>query len=346
MRSNIMNIGILGAGAIAAKMCGTIHGMKAAGRPVEAYAIASRDLEKAAAFSRENGVKRAYGSYEEMLRDPQVDLVYIATPHSHHAEQMKMCIAYGKPILCEKAFTPNLPQAEEVLALAKEKGVYVADAVWPRYMPSRWIINDLLAQGVIGEPKMLTSNVCYAIEHKPRITDPKLAGGALLDLGVYTLNFASMVFGDDIVRINSTVELMETGVDRTETVTIKYRDGRMAQLMSSTAFNSDRRCVIYGTEGFMTVDNVNNPAYVEIYDKDDRKKPVRRVDMPLQMTGYEYEVEACLRDLTAGNLEPFEMPHAQTKMLLKQMDALRAIWHIKFPFEEKSPFTDMALIER
>ncbi len=341
----VMNVAILGAGSIARSMCRTVLGMKALGRPVEMYAVASRSLEKAQAFAQENGVLHAYGSYEEMLADPAVSLVYIATPHSLHAEQMKLCIRYGKPVLCEKAFTPNLHQAEEVLDLAREKGVYIAEALWPRYMPSRWIINDLLAQGVIGEPRMLYSNLCYAVEHKERITRPELAGGALLDLGVYVLNFASMVFGDDIVRINSTVELMDTGVDRTETITIKYRDGKMAQLMASTAFNSDRRCVIYGTKGFLTVDNVNNPAFVEIFDKDERIHPIRHIDLPKQITGYEYEVEACLRDLRAGNLEPQEMPHEQTKMLLHQMDALRAIWHIKFPFEEKSPFTDMELIE-
>ena len=341
----VMNVAILGAGSIARSMCRTVLGMKALGRPVEMYAVASRSLEKAQAFAQENGVLHAYGSYEEMLADPAVSLVYIATPHSLHAEQMKLCIRYGKPVLCEKAFTPNLHQAEEVLDLAREKGVYIAEALWPRYMPSRWIINDLLAQGVIGEPRMLYSNLCYAVEHKERITRPELAGGALLDLGVYVLNFASMVFGDDIVRINSTVELMDTGVDRTETITIKYRDGKMAQLMASTAFNSDRRCVIYGTKGFLTVDNVNNPAFVEIFDKDERIHPIRHIDLPKQITGYEYEVEACLRDLRAGNLEPQEMPHEQTIMLLHQMDALRAIWHIKFPFEEKSPFTDMELIE-
>lgn len=341
-----MNVAIIGAGAIARSMCQTIRGMKANGRPVELYAIASRSQEKADAFAREEGVEKAYGSYEAMLADPKVDLVYIATPHSHHAEQMKLCIRYGKAVLCEKAFTPNQHQAEEVLHLAREQGVYVAEALWPRYMPSRWIINELLAEGVIGEPRMLYSNLCYAIEHKERIMDPALAGGALLDLGIYVLNFASMVFGDDIVRINSTVELMETGVDRTETITIKYRDGKMAQLMASTAFNSDRRCVIYGTKGYLTVDNVNNPGWIEIFDKDDRVHPIRRIDVPAQITGYEYEVEACLRDLQAGNLEPVEMPHQQTLMLLRQMDALRAIWHIKFPFEDKSPFTDMELIER
>ncbi|MBE5797190.1 MAG: Gfo/Idh/MocA family oxidoreductase [Clostridiales bacterium] len=328
-----MRIAILGAGAIARTMCATIRGMAAQGRPVELHAVASRDLERAQAFAAQEDVHRAYGSYEAMLCDPAVDLVYIATPHSHHAEQMKMCILHGKAVLCEKMFTPNFAQAKEVLDLAREKKVYVADALWPRYMPSRQIINDLLADDVIGQPSMLYSNLCYSIEHKPRITDPALAGGALLDVGIYPLNFASMVFGDDIVRINSTVELMDNGLDRTETVTIKYRDGKMSQLMASTAFNSDRRCVVYGTKGFMIVDNVNNPNRIEIYDRDERRIPKRIVGVPPQITGYEYEVDACLRDLDEGNLEPREMPHEQTLMMLRQTDALRAMWRVKYPFE-------------
>ena len=328
-----MRIAILGAGAIARTMCATVRGMAAQGSDVELYAVASRDLTRAEAFAREEDVHHAYGSYEEMVNDPKVDLVYIATPHSHHAGQMKLCINHGKPVLCEKMFTPNLRQAEEVLSLAREKRVYVADALWPRYMPSRQIINDLLAADCIGEPCMLYSNLCYSIEHKARITDPALAGGALLDVGIYPLNFASMVFGDDIVRINSTVELMDTGVDRTETITIKYQGGRMSQLMASTAFNSDRRAVVYGTKGFMIIDNVNNPHRIEIYDRDERRIPQRIVGVPPQITGYEYEVQACLRDLQEGNLEPREMPHSQTLMMLHQTDALRAIWRVKYPFE-------------
>ena len=328
-----MRIGIMGAGGIARTMCATIRGMKAAGRPVELYAVASRDIDKAVRFAREQGVTRAYGSYEQMLQDPRVELVYVATPHSHHAEQMKMCIEHGKPVLCEKAFTGNERQAAEVLALAKENGVYVTEAIWTRYMPSRKIINDLIASGAIGQPKLLTANLAYDIERKDRIFRPELAGGALLDLGVYTLNFASMVFGDDIVRVESSVEMRETGVDRTENISLYYRDGRVAHLMSSAAFNSDRRCVVYGDKGYLTVENVNNPAFIEVFDKNDRLHPVQHIDVPTQITGYEYEVEACLRDLAAGKLEADEMPHAQTLEIMRQMDALRAAWGMKYPFD-------------
>lgn len=328
-----MKIAILGAGGIARSMCATIRGMKAAGRPVELYAVASRDIDKAIRFAREQGVRRAYGSYEEMLCDPAVELVYIATPHSHHAEQMKLCIAHGKPILCEKSFTANEQQAAEVLALAKEKGVYVAEAIWTRYMPARRIIDDLIAQDAIGEPMLLTANLCYTIEQKERIYRPELAGGALLDVGVYSLNFASMVFGDDIASMESHVEMMATGVDRTENITIRYRNGCTAMLMASAAFDSDRHCVVYGSKGWLTVDNVNNPAVIEVYDKHDRLHPVQRIDVPEQITGYEYEVEACLRDIPLGRMEPEEMPHSEVLTIMRQMDELRAQWGMRYPFE-------------
>ncbi|MBQ2952592.1 MAG: Gfo/Idh/MocA family oxidoreductase [Clostridia bacterium] len=328
-----MKIGILGAGNISRSMCATIRGMKEAGRLVELYAVASRNVDKAVRFAREQGVGRAYGSYEEMLTDPAVELVYIATPHSHHAEQMKQCILAGKPVLCEKSFTATAAQAEEVLQLARERGVYVAEAIWTRYMPARRMINGLIASGAIGEPLLLTANLCYTIEHIDRIRLPELAGGALLDVGVYVLNFASMVFGDDIASMESHVEMLPTGVDRTENITLRYADGRTAMLMASAAFNSDRRCVVYGTKGYLTVDNVNNPAFIEVFDKDERIHPVQHIDVPVQITGYEYEVEACLRDIPLGRIEPEEMPHSEVLTIMRQMDALRAQWGMKYPFK-------------
>jgi len=328
-----MKVAILGAGSIARSMCATIRGMRAAGRPVELYAVGSRDLEKAIRFAREQGVRRAYGSYEELLSDPAVELVYVASPHSHHYEHMKMCIDHGKHILCEKSFTANAAQAAEVLALAKEKGVYVAEAIWTRYMPARRIIDDLIAGGAIGEPCLLTANLCYTIEQIERIYKPELAGGALLDVGVYPINFASMVFGDDIASMESHVEMLPTGVDRTENITIRYNNGRTAMLMASAAFDSDRRCVVYGSKGWLTVDNVNNPAVIEVFDKHDRLHPARHIDVPEQITGYEYEVEACLRDIPLGRLEPEEMPHSEVIEIMRQMDTLRAQWGMKYPFE-------------
>ena len=189
-----MKIGILGAGGIAVQMAKTVAGMK----DVENYAVAARSFERAQAFAEKYGFSKAYGSYEEMLADPQVDLVYIATPHSHHYLHAKMCLEAGKNVLCEKAFTVNADQARKLFALAKEKNLLITEAIWTRYMPSRKMIDDIISSGVIGEVTAVIANLNYAISEVERIRKPELAGGALLDVGVYTINFASMVLGDKL----------------------------------------------------------------------------------------------------------------------------------------------------
>ena len=154
-----MNVGILGAGNIAGTMARTLNGMKDA----TAYAVASRDLERAQSFAKEYQMEKAYGSYEELLADDKVDLVYIATPHSHHLEHGKLCISYGKPVLCEKSFTANAAQARELLDYAEEKGVFITEAIWTRYMPSRKIITDIIESGELGDIHMLSANMGYCI---------------------------------------------------------------------------------------------------------------------------------------------------------------------------------------
>ncbi len=328
-----MKIAILGAGMIARTMAKTLRGMKQRGEDVELYAVAARDLSRAEAFAGAEGFQQAYGSYEEMLRDDQVELVYVATPHSHHAEHMKLCLKYNRPILCEKAFTGNARQAEEVLALAKEKGVFLTEAIWTRYQPARKIINDLIAEGEIGTPRVLTANLGYSMMEKERVFLPELAGGALLDLGVYTLNFASMVFGDDVMRMESSVGMMDTGVDHTENISLYYADGKVAHLMSTALTNTDRRCVVYGDKGRITVDNCNNPGVIEVYDNSYSGVPVKTIHVPEQITGYEYQVQCCMRDMAEGKLECEEMPHSETLHIMRVMDELRAQWGMVYPFD-------------
>ena len=328
-----MKIGILGAGSIARSMAKTLRGMQQQGRPVELYAVASRSLEKAQDFAAQEDVSRAYGSYEEMVRDSAVDLVYIATPHSHHAEQIRLCVEHGKAVLCEKAFTGNARQAEEVLALAERRGVLVTEAIWTRYMPSRRMIDEVLARGDIGKPQVLLASLGYPVLGKERITRPELAGGALLDLGVYTLNFASMAFGDDVARMESSVAMLDTGVDHTESITLHYRDGRTACLTSTAVAQTNRQGVICGEKGYLTVDNINNPQVISVYDRAGNGVPVETLPVPQQITGYEYQVEACLRALETGALECPEMPHSETIHIMRTMDALRAQWGMHYPFD-------------
>lgn len=204
-----LKLGIIGSGWIAEKMAITVAGMEG----VEAYGIASRDLAKAQAFAKQWSFAHAYGSYEEMLDDEQVQLVYIATPHSHHYEHARMCLLRGKPVLCEKAFMATAWQAHDILDLAKETNIFIAEAIWTRYMPLSHQINELLQSGVIGEPRILSANLGYPNWHKERMYKPELAGGALLDLGVYPINFAFMAFGSDFEHVTSSCIKIDTGMD-------------------------------------------------------------------------------------------------------------------------------------
>lgn len=203
-----MKVGILGAGAIAAKMADTIAKMEG----VENYAVGSRSGEKARAFAKAHGIKKAYASYEELLSDSDVDLVYIATPHSHHHEWTIKALKSGRNVLCEKAFAANAKQAEEMIKLAGEKKLLLAEAIWTRYMPSRKIIDDLIKAGEIGEVDCVDSNLGYCIDGKERLMKPELAGGCLLDLTVYCLNFSSMILGDRIKKIDARMIPTDTGL--------------------------------------------------------------------------------------------------------------------------------------
>ena len=168
-----------------------------------------------------------------MLDDEEVELVYIATPHSHHFEHARMSLLKGKAVLCEKAFTANARQAEELLNLAKEKELFITEAIWTRYMPLSQTINDLVNGGIIGRPMTLSANLGYPIGNRERLRQPALAGGALLDLGVYALNFASMVFGTDVESVTSTCVKTDTGVDAQNSITLTFKDGKIAVLHSS-----------------------------------------------------------------------------------------------------------------
>lgn len=325
--NNKINVAIMGAGNIGGVMAQTLIKMKTA----RCYAVGSRSKEKAADFAKKFGCKKAYGSYEELVADKKVDLVYIATPHSEHYENARLCIENGKAVLCEKAFTANAAQAEDLIAFAREKKVLIAEAIWTRYMPMLQTIKEVLGSGMIGVPTMLTANLGYVINGVSRLTDPALAGGALLDVGVYTINFASMIFGTEVKKVSSVCTYTKSGVDEQNSITIVFEDGKMAVLNSSMLSLSDRKGIIHGTKGFAVVENVNNFESITVYDSNYNK--IEKYNRPKQISGYEYEVEACVNALQNGEIECPQMPHEETIRIMKLMDSLRYEWGIKYPFE-------------
>ena len=325
-----MRMGYLGAGNISGQMAETVARMG----EVENYAVAARDPERAQEFAGRWGFSRAYGSYEELLADPDVDLVYVALPHSHHHRWTIAALEAGHHVLCEKAFAANERQARDMVACAREHGLLLAEAIWTRYMPSRNMIDKIVASGEIGEVTTVAANLGYRVCDNARMIDPALAGGALLDLTVYPLNFASMVLGNKIRRIAASMVAAPTGVDGQDSVMIEYESGQMASLFSTMYAMTDREGQILGTKGFVTVGNINNPQVIRVYASDGLTRELtREIAVPEQISGYEYELLSCKRAIETGALECPEMPHAETLELMRQLDEIRCQFGIVFPFE-------------
>ena len=297
----------------------------------EAYAVGSRKLETAQAFAAKWGIKKAYGSYAELLADPDVDLIYVGTPHSHHYDVTKQAILAGKPCLVEKAFMANARQTKEIIDLAHERGVFLAEAIWTRYQPAVNIVRNLLADGRIGTPKLITATLGYSMGRKERIFRPDLCGGALLDLGVYVINFIRMFNDSAIKTIDGHCVKSDTGMDLTNTITIILEDGVVANVQSSASCVGDNIGVIAGTEGNLIIDNVNNPQTITVNGPD--RTFVETIRVPQQITGYEYQFMACRQALKEGLLEPREMPHREMLYIMQLMDDLRMKWDVRYPMD-------------
>ena len=327
-----MKFAILAAGVIARKMAEAVTGIEKAGTVrIQKYAVASRDLSRAEEFAKEWGFEKAYGSYEELAADPEVELVYVASPHSHHYEHAKLCLEHGKHVLVEKAFTVNAAQAEDLMKLARVKQVLLTEAIWTRYMPSRKMIGDLLESGIIGKVSSMTANLGYPLMDVPRLVQPELAGGALLDLGVYSITMALMLFHEEITDVVSAAVFSPEGVDWMNSITLTFADGKMAVLNSNMTARTDCRAIVNGDEGYMEITEINNPEEIRVFDRDGKLRECFQV--PEQINGYEYEVLACIRAIGEGKMECEEMPHSETLRVMRLMDQIRGQWGFRLPCE-------------
>ena len=324
----MLRVGIIGTGWIAEKAAFTLRGLA----ECEAYAVGSRTLERAEAFAKEWGIPKACGSYAELINDPDVDLVYVGTPHSHHYNVTKEALLAGKPCLVEKAFMANYRQAKEIVDLARERKVFLAEAIWTRYQPVVKMVRDLIDSGRIGTPRLVTATLGYSMGEKPRIMRPDLCGGALLDLGVYALNFVRMFFPADIVSMESQCVKSKTGMDLTNAISIILADGVLCNLQSSAACVGDNIGVIAGTDGNLIIDNINNPQKITVNTHD--REFVEDIHVPQQITGYEYQFLACRQALIDGLLEPREMPLEETLYVMQLMDGLRRKWGVRYPMDD------------
>ena len=315
-----MKIGILGAGQIAHKMAETIKKMK----NVELYAIGSSSLDKSQNFAKQYQIPNAYGSYEELAKDQNIDLIYIATIHTMHYEHALLCLEYQHHVLIEKPMAVNQRQAKELFEKAKEKNLLICEAMWTRFMPSAQYFMNLKHSNIIGKITSVQANIGYSIEHVPRIYQKDMAGGALLDIGIYLLHFANMIFQQPSY-IDGVCQYLTSGVDAIDSISMVFEDG-VASLHASVCSSLDNLGMIYGDKGYIKVDNINNPHYLYRYDLDHQL--VETIDFSCRITGFEYEIEACIKAIQDNRCECDEMPHQLTLDVLDMMDQLRQKWQI------------------
>ncbi len=327
MKTKDLKVGIIGTGWIAEKAAITLNGQDG----LQAYAVGSRTSEKAQAFADKWGVAKAYGSYSELIADDEVDLVYVGTPHSHHFDVTMEALQKGKPCLVEKAFMANYEQSLKVVELARSKKVFLAEAIWTRYQPIVPLVRQMMAEGRIGTPRLITATLGYSMGNKPRIMRPDLCGGALLDLGVYGINFVRMFWRKRIVSTVSQCVKSDTGMDITNAISFVFEDGLLANIQSSASCVGHNEGVIAGTEGSLVVDNINNPQTLRVYGPD--RTFIEEIHVPKQITGYEYQFLACQRAIDEGLTETPYMPLDETLNVMNIMDGLRRQWGVRYPMD-------------
>lgn len=315
-----LKFAILCAGNISKKMAKTISMMT---DNVVPYAIASRDINKAQRLADKYNFLKAYDSYEKMLEDPEVDVVYVASPNSYHYDHVKLCLKHNKHVLCEKPFTINENQAIELFEIAKEKRLFVGEAMWTVFLPFILELKKLILDGVIGDISFIQVSFGSVMTGTPRLISQELAGGALLDLGVYTIAFMKSLFGQDIQRIQSSAVFLETGVDGKSCTILTYGDGKIAALSSDITAILENKAVIYGNKGRIEIDNFWCAEKFVIYNN---RGVLTRYEYPFEINGYAYEIKNLYETINEGKFEYDRWTHEDTISVLHICDQIRNEW--------------------
>ncbi|XP_061524694.1 trans-1,2-dihydrobenzene-1,2-diol dehydrogenase-like [Phycodurus eques] len=293
----------------------------------QVVAVAARNLERAQEFGKKHSIPAIYASYEELARDPNIDVVYVGVIHPYHLKTCLLFMDAKKNVLCEKPLAMNAKEVKEILASAKRNDVFLMEAVWSRFFPASVEIRRLLAQGEVGEVKMVRADFGQPLMHLPRSMNKELGAGTTLDLGIYPLQFAIMVYGGEKPEsIKATGVCTETGVDETVAVTLKFSKGRMAVITSSSGLELDNDAVIMGTEGKIRIPaHMWCPTSVLVNGKESQY-PVPEPYLPLNFlnsTGLRYEAEAVRQCLLKGLKESSVMSHADSLLLAEVEDEVR-----------------------
>lgn len=318
--------GILGTGAIAHKFA---TGLKAV-PDAQLIAVGSRTQAAADKFADEFNAPRHHASYEALADDPDVDVIYISTPHNFHKDNSILCLNAGKPVLCEKPFTINAAETDAVIQTARAKKLFLMEAMWTRFLPVLVQVRDFITAGAIGEVRMLTADFGFrtSVNAEGRLFNKVYGGGALLDVGVYPVSLASMLFGVP-TAIKALAQLGTTGVDEQAAIIFSHAVGQLALLSTAIRTNTQHEAVIAGTDGMIKIPDWWRATQFTLI----KEGQSETFAPPFEGNGYNYEAAAVGRCLREGKLESDVMPLEETRAIVATMDAIRAEWGLKYPGE-------------
>jgi predicted dehydrogenase len=325
----VIRWGIIGTGTIAKKFATALQTLPDA----KLFAVGSRTQAGADQFGDALDVPRRYGSYDQLTQDAELDAVYVATPHSCHKENALSALAANKPVLVEKPFTINAAEAEAIIEGGRRRKLLVMEAMWSRYLPSYVKLRQLLAEGIIGQPRLLLADFGFKVgpATNPRLLDPDLGGGALLDMGVYPLSLASMVFRTP-TQINGSATIGASGVDEQSGAILRHQRGELAIISCSLQANTAMEIVLRGTGGSI---RIHAPAWRSTSLTLSRDgKPDERLDLPFPGNGYQFEAIEFMNCLRHGKPESPIMPLNETLSIMKTMDELRRCFGLRYPTEK------------
>jgi predicted dehydrogenase len=321
--------GVLGPGRIAHEFARGLRVIEDA----SLYAVASTTPNKAEQFAGRYGGAKIYNSYEALVNDPDVDAVYIATPHRYHFDNAMLALNAGKPVLCEKPLNVNAKETEELIKISKEKKVFLMEALWTRYLPIYCVIRKWLDDKVIGELSLLagTFGAMAPKEKDDRWQNPELAGGALLDMGIYPIAISQWVMKSNPKSFFAMSHFSDTGVDDLTTFLLKYEDDVVSQSHSSFMSNHVNDFWIYGSKGKIRIHpNFWGSTKATLFTDGQELT----IEKPLRAGGFEYQTEEAMRCIRAGLLESPNMTHADTLANMELLDNIRAQIGLKYPFEK------------
>jgi len=326
--AKVFNWGIIGPGRIAEKFSIAVQGISGS----QIYAVASRsssDLEK---LGKKFSTANSYSSYKQLAENPDVDAVYIATPHNFHYENAKLCLTHHKPVLLEKPFTVNARQAKDLISTAKKENVFIMEAMWTRFLPIYKVVRKWLDRNTIGEIRLVRSTLGFVARRDPndRLLNPDLAGGTVLDLGVYNTAASQFVFQRQPDNISAVGFIGHTGVDEAISVSMHYGIGMLSEFSCSFLTHPQSRMGIYGTKGRIIIHPMFNSAEEVSLFIDGKKKTVRK---PLRINGFEYQIEEAQKAIRRGLIENPLMPHQNILDNMIVLDRIRKIIGLQYPFE-------------